>query len=178
MNNNINFDPMTGQPIQNNVHPVDPVSNQLETNSNTGNIETTVSIDSVAQPATTEINIHSGNQVVQSQQPDVPAVQPISVENQQPDVPTVQPVSIENQQSNIPSVQSVSVENQQSEIIMQNELQNIPTVEQGKQDFINNIQSSNEEKLEEKKDSNKYVFAIVLFIVILLSIYFLFPLFL
>lgn len=61
------------------------------------------------------------------------------------------------------------------EIKIQNELQNIPTVEQDTQAFINNVQSMNVEKKEEKKEGVNFVFIIVLFIIILSTILFLFP---
>ena len=44
----------------------------------------------------------------------------------------------------------------------QNELQNIPTVEQGKEAFINNVQSMHEEKKEEKKEGVNFLFIITL----------------
>lgn len=98
MNNNINFDPMTGQPIQKN--------------------------------------------------------------NEQP--------QITNQPLNQNSI------NQQVQI--QNQLQSIPTVDQNKEQFIDNIQSANIEKKEEKKEGINLIFVIILFVIILVSIYFLFPL--
>lgn len=59
---------------------------------------------------------------------------------------------------------------------IQSELQSIPTVEQGKEAFINNVQSMNQEKKEEKKEGVNFVFIIILFVVILVAIFFLFPL--
>lgn len=58
---------------------------------------------------------------------------------------------------------------------IQTELQNIPTVEQNKEQFINNVQTMNKERKEEKKEGVNFVFVIVLFVVILAAIYFLFP---
>lgn len=61
------------------------------------------------------------------------------------------------------------------QVQIQTELQNIPTVDQNKQQFMNNIQSINQEKNEEKKEGINFVFIIILFVVILAAIYFLFP---
>lgn len=64
--------------------------------------------------------------------------------------------------------------NTQSQI--QTELQSIPTVEQNEQQFINNIQSINDkEKKEEKKEGINFTFIIIMFVIILLAIFFLFP---
>ena len=68
-----------------------------------------------------------------------------------------------------------SLNNVNDAIKIQNELQSIPTVEQGKDAFINNVQSMNKEKKEEKKEGVNFVFIIILFIVILAAILFLFP---
>ena len=58
---------------------------------------------------------------------------------------------------------------------IQHELQSVPTVEQGKEAFINNVQSMQQEKKEEKKEGVNFVFIIILFIVLLAAIFFLFP---
>ena len=110
MNNNMNFDPMTGKPIQNNEQTITPANN-----------EPTVSVE-----------------------------------------PQIEP-QINNQ----------TVINNGAQI--QNELQSIPTVEQDKEAFINNVQTINQEKIEEKKDGVNFTFIIILFIIILGTIYFLFP---
>lgn len=87
--------------------------------------------------------------------------------------------NVEQQVNQQPSVQNTITEQNQAnvnqEVQIQNELQSIPTVEQDKQSFINNVQSLNQEKKEEKKDGINFVFIIILFIVILVAIYFLFP---
>ena len=99
MNNNMNFDPMTGLPTNNQVKPVEPITSE-------GNVGQTVN----------------------------------------------------------------------SEAAIQSQLQSIPTVEQDKQAFIENVQSMNQEKKEEKKEGVNFIFIIILCIIILASIYFLFPL--
>ena len=103
MNSNVNFDPMTGQPIQNN---------------------------------NTEL-------------PTMPKIQPLLDQAQ-----------IQNEQQLNSSENSVSNLNNQATQI-RNELQSIPTVEQNKQDFINNVQSMNQEKREEKKGGNNLIFIII-----------------
>ena len=51
-----------------------------------------------------------------------------------------------------------------------------PTVEQSAQEFINTIQNTGTVKKETKKDGVNYVFIIILFLIVIASIYFLFPL--
>ena len=120
-NNQINFDPMTGQPINNNINAT-PVSQQ------------NIPIVGLEQTETT----------VQ------PTVNPV-----------VQPQVTEQPTQNNTTIQQA--------------IQSVPTVEQSKQEFINNTQALTPEKKEEKKGVN-YTFVIVLFIVIFISIFFLFPL--
>lgn len=107
MNNEFNFDPNTGQPINNNVQP---------------NVET----QNTTQPTNT-----------------VP-VQPTQVVEQQP---TVQPTNI----------------------------QNIATVEQNKQQFINNEQSNLANNKEEKKEGINFTLIFILLALMFLTIFFLFP---
>lgn len=85
-----------------------------------------------------------------------------------------QPQDVQAPNQNTVSVQPVSNTNQ--EVQIQSQLQSIPTVEQNKQDFINNVQSMNTEKKEEKKEGINFIFIIILFVAILVAIYFLFPL--
>lgn len=54
-------------------------------------------------------------------------------------------------------------------------IQSIPTIEQSKEQFINNIQNISENKKEEKKEGVNYIFIIVLFVIIFAAIFFLFP---
>ena len=116
-NNQMNFDPITGQPINQNIN-------------NTNNI---------AVP-------NQGQQV--NIQP-IPTVQPIS---------TVEPV---------PTVDTI--------VNTQQQMQNIPTVEQSKQDFISNAQANNAVQAQEKKEGPNITFIIILFVIILAAIFFLFP---
>ena len=117
MNNEIKFDPMTGEPINNNVEPIQP-ENTINQNTEQTNI-----------------------------------VEPQNI---------VEPV-VETQPTHI-----------QSQI--QTELQNIPTVDQNEQQFINNVQSiNNKEKKEDKKEGINFTFIIIMFVIILLVIIFLFP---
>ena len=58
---------------------------------------------------------------------------------------------------------------------IQSELKNIPNVDQDKQSFINNVESMNNEKKEEKKEGINFAFIIILFAIILAAILFLFP---
>ena len=119
--NNMNFDPITGEPIQNiqNMQNTTPLDNQ-------------------------SIITKENNEVINEPSID----------------------------SNVQSINTSSTEAVQ----IQNELQNIPTVEQDKEAFINNVQTLNQEKHEEKKEGVNFVFILILFIVILTAIYFLFPL--
>ena len=117
-NNQMNFDPMTGQPIINNPAPSTPVN-------------------------------YASN--VQQVQP----VQPI-------------PVPVEPQPAIVQPTSNAYINPQQ-------QMQGIATVEQNKQQFIQNTQASNEVKKEEKKDSPNIVFIITLFVIILAAILFLFP---
>lgn len=54
-------------------------------------------------------------------------------------------------------------------------INNIPTVDQSANEFINNTQTISSERIEKKKGGLNYTFIIILFIVILISIIFLFP---
>lgn len=112
-NNQMNFDPMTGQPI-----------NQNNTNFATGIPTNTIKQNSI-QTQTSNVNVV-----------------------QQPQITTFN---------------------------SQQMIQNIPTVEQTKQEFINNIQENNVIKKEEKKDGPNIVFILILFIIIFAAIFFLFP---
>ena len=59
---------------------------------------------------------------------------------------------------------------------VQNELKSIPTIDQNKDQFMNNVQNMNPEKKEEKKDGVNMIFVIIMFVIILVAILFLFPL--
>lgn len=113
MNNNMNFDPMTGEPINQN-----------------NNI----------------INNESNNVLEQK---------------------TTQP-AILNEENTVQEPETNTIYNQQI-------MQNIPTVDQSKQEFINNTQVNSLSKKEEKKEGPNITFIIILFAIIFASIFFLFP---
>ena len=77
---------------------------------------------------------------------------------------TIQPVQP------VPTVDNYDYMNTTQQLI-----QNTPTVEQSKQDFIDTTQTMTTPKQEEKKDGPNITFIIILFVIILASILFLFP---
>ena len=85
-------------------------------------------------------------------------------------------IVLEQNQDNEQQIQNIETTQINEPALNQNEFQSIPTVEQSQQDFINNVQSMNQEKKEEKKEGINFVFIIILFVIILAAIYFLFPL--
>ena len=116
-NNQMNFDPMTGQPLNNNVV-----------------------------------------------QPTVTPVAPVQQVMPTPEVTPVQQV---------PTQANIIQEN--TPILNQQQMQNIPTVEQTKQQFIDNTQANSSAKIEEKKEGPNIAFIVILFIIIFAAIFFLFP---
>ena len=126
----MNFDPITGQPINNSI-----VSNQGQ--------QINVQPTQVQTP-----------QQVQQPVPTVEPVQPVPT----PTIESVQPV---------PTVNNT--------ISTQQQIQTIPTVEQSKQEFINNTQANNTVKKEEKNDGPNIGFIVILFVIIFAAIFFLFP---
>lgn len=129
MNNNINFDPVTGQPIQN-EQP------QFTT-----------------EPSNTQ-------QPVENFQAQI-ADGKLSDEM----MPTMEPIN-----------QPLQETSNEQNIQPQDQLHTIPVVGQNQQDFINNSQTVNQEKSEEKKEGISITFVIILFVIMLVAIYFLFPL--
>jgi len=125
--------------------------------------------------------------------------QPIQPNNVQPSVQPVVPNMVQPEVQNIPTnvmepvqpviepkIEQVNVveepkviENSSTtpevQTNTQAQLENIPTVEQGKQEFINNAQAMNTEKKEEKKEGVNFWFVLIMFGVILAAIFFLFP---
>lgn len=94
--------------------------------------------------------------------------------------PNIQPTSNINQPlnsvNNIQQQNLNQIQNTQNTIANQvNQMQSIPTVDQDKQSFINNTQSISLEKKEEKKSGINYTFIVILFILIFVAIFFLFP---
>ena len=128
-NNQMNFDPTTGKPINNN------------------------------QAQNTPINT-------------VPTIQP-TVENVQPVQPI--PVQVEPQVVTVEPQPTIQQPTNNAYINPQQQMQGIATVEQNKQEFIQNTQASNLVKKEEKKDGPNITFIIFLFVIILVAILFLFP---
>ena len=121
-NNQINFDPITGQPINNNAainqQAFEATSMQQPINNNTA----------INQQANIEFQTVSNN-------------------------------------AEIPNNLSI-----------QHQMQNIPTIEQTKQNFINNTQATTAAQSQEKKDGPNIVFIIILFAIIFAALFFIFPL--
>ena len=122
-NNQINFDPMTGQPI------------------NTENAST---------PTISQQNI------------------PIVGLEQEENIPHTQV-----NQYNTFTQQTIDTYNNNASV--QQQMQVIPTVEQSKQEFINNTQANNTIKKEENKEGPNITFIAILFAIIFAAIFFLFP---
>lgn len=94
-------------------------------------------------------------------------------------VPNNQNMQIQNNEQTLQTSQQ-SINQQTIKVIMpdsniQNNLQSVPTVEQSKEQFINNTQSTIQEKRNKKKSDVNYTFVIILFVIILAAILFLFP---
>lgn len=117
-NNEMKFDPITGQPLNNNL--------DLNNNISTQDISNNQNV------------VQTNQQVIQNAQ---------------------------MQQSNIVN----------QDLNNQIQMQSIPTVDQSRQEFINNTQALNAEKKEEKKSGINYAFIIILFAIIFAAIFFLFP---
>lgn len=89
---------------------------------------------------------------------------------------SIQTVSTEQETIDVQPVDTVPVTPVvNSNISTQQQLQNIPTVEQDKQDFISNTQANSTAKEEEKKDGPNIAFIVIIFIIIFAAIFFLFP---
>ena len=146
MDNNVNND-LNNDLTQNNMGPVTPVPGTMKFDPMTG--EPIVPVEPVT--------------------PVVP-VEPVAPVNEQV---TSEPAVEVN--TEIPQENTNVTNNINDAVQIQNELQSIPTVEQGKEAFINNVQAMHEEKKEEKKEGVNFVFIIILFVVILAAIFFLFP---
>lgn len=90
--------------------------------------------------------------------------------------PQLEQNTVENNTQNIEVQPQPEQNNINNQVLIQDQLQTIPTVDQNPEQFINNVQNQTQEKKEEKKEGVSMVFIIILFVVILVSIYFLFPL--
>lgn len=139
INDQMNFNPTTGQPINKNIN-----------NSSVSNQEQQVNVQYVQAQTTPQV------QTVPTQIPTVTTVQ---------SVPTVEPVQTIPTQ--IPTANNI--------VNPQHQMQNIPTIEQSKQEFINNVQTNNTINKEEKKDGPNITFIVILFVIIFAAIFFLFP---
>ena len=98
--------------------------------------------------------------------------QPIN-QNNNNIVPNSETINVQEQ--NAVAVQTENPLNHQTVDNQQQIIQNIPTVDQSKQDFINNTQANSAAKKDEKKDGPNITFIIILFIIIFAAIFFLFP---
>ena len=145
-NNQVSFDPMTGQPINN----TNSVANQL----------------AMQQPAQSVVQQSVTQQPVQpaTQQP----VQPTIQQNDQINVPNLN----ENPNATISVAPSIE---QPQPINIQQQLSAIPTVDQNPQQFVNNTQATNVVKKEEKKEGPNIAFIVIIFVIIFAAIFFLFP---
>lgn len=127
-NNQIKFDPMTGQPIQ-------PQMN--------GNAEV------------------NNNQNINN----IPNIQPINVQNNNIPNQVVQ-------NNSMPQVNTDQMNNSQN---IMNQMQNIATVDQSKEAFINNTQATVKDNTGDNAPKVNYVFVAIIFIIIFAAIFFLFP---
>lgn len=119
----------------------------------------------------------------------LPISQTNNMNELQPNIPVQNNIDNSNlQYQNIPlPTQEVNTQTYQNTLIdtetvnnpndnIQQQIQNIPTVEQSKTEFINNVNVSvNETKKEDKKDGPNITFIIILFAIIFASVFFLFP---
>ena len=63
----------------------------------------------------------------------------------------------------------------QQQPVSQNNLQSIATVDQSSEDFINNVQKDTENSISKGEVTKSYFLIILLFIIVFVSIFFLFP---
>ena len=71
--------------------------------------------------------------------------------------------------------QTIDINKANNAANVQQQMQSIPTVDQNKQEFINNTQASNVVKKQEKKSGPNVIFIVILFVIIFAAIFFLFP---
>lgn len=114
----------------------------------------------------------------------LPINQPNNINELQPNIPIQNNIDTSNLQYSNIEVSTQALQNSllDTEIVnkqnnnVQQQMQNIPTVEQSKNEFINNVNVAvNETKKEEKKDGPNITFIIILFAIIFASVFFLFP---
>ena len=91
----------------------------------------------------------------------------------------VQPQSISVPPIDTPTDQSIMQNNTEvnnnNMANIQQQMQSIPTVEQNRQEFMNNANANNKVKEESKESKPNITFIIILFVIILAAIFFLFP---
>ena len=154
------FDPITGQPINNNLNgqpSLDSTSGQALNNNLNDQASFYQQFDN---SGTASVSAIENSQIFPSENL-VTQNQPVLTNE----------VNIQPQTEIIPIQQAQDI----NALSTQQQMQNIPTVEQSKQDFISNTQAISEEKKEEKKDEPNIAFIIILFVIIFASIFFLFP---
>jgi len=152
-NNELQLNPINGQP--NNMSQT-PVVNPSNMTTNPNNV---VNVNATTQPNMINQNVGANNTFIT---PNA-AVQPQIIPNNQQQ-------KVVNQQV---QPQPIPVIQQQPNMI--NQIQGAPTVEQSKQQFINSIQTSSSNKKEDKDPKVNYVFIIILFALIFACMFFLFP---
>lgn len=95
---------------------------------------------------------------------------PATGEQNQVQQSVVQGTPVETNQVQQPAAPSAPVNINQIQ-----QIQNIPTIEQSQQQFIDNTQAQNTENNKEKKEGINYTFLIILFVIMFGAIFFLFP---
>lgn len=137
---------------------------------NTNNVQNSPNLNNLIQG---DNNIQTQNSNIQNNM-NINQANQATMDSQQP-VTTVTTTEYSNlqMQNNIPIVTEHPHVDMEAHI--KDQLQNIPTVEQNKQDFINNVQNMNQEITEKKSDNINFGFIIILFVIILAVMYFLFP---
>ena len=145
MNNGMRFDPMTGKPLNQENNNIADINNQTITSNQVISEPNVTPSTSIQQPIHPQDN-----------------VQPPVIEAQ----PQIQQVQHQQDIGNI---------NINSDSNVQQQMQSIPTVDQNRQEFINNTQANNVVKKQEKKSGPNIVFIIILFAIIFAAIFFLFP---
>ena len=137
----MNFDPNTGEPLQN---------DNLVNNNNVSVPENNITVDNI------------------STQPTVGISQPIPEQPTQPEV--LEPVQANNDISQAAETESTE------EVNMQDSVKGIPTVEQNNQSFVANTQAISSEKKSDEKPKGNYALILILLAVLVVAVFFGFPL--
>ena len=101
---------------------------------------------------------------------NIQPMQPYQVNGNQPIPNTMQTAPTQQ-----PNMERINTNQNINQANIQQQMQTIPTVDQSKQEFITNQQSTTEGKKEEKKNGPNIAFIVILFIIIFASMFFLFP---